>query len=121
MSERGYSDADIELIARAEFDLDQRRLVATMPNPAGFEPTPWTLPTLSQIRETYRQRARAALDALAQHGQGLAPVIAHQWSVRYPDGFVDGTAFTEAGARQRAADLNGEVVYRAVGPWQPAP
>lgn len=51
---------------------------------------------------------------------GLAPVIAHQWSVRYPDGFVDGTRFTEAGARRRAAELGGEVVYRAVGPWQSA-
>jgi hypothetical protein len=66
----------------------------------------------------------AGLDSPADHAQGgpdLAPVIAHQWSVRYPDGFVDGTQFTESGARQRAAELGGEVVYRAVGPWQSAP
>lgn len=50
-------------------------------------------------------------------GNDLAPVIAHQWSVRYPDGFVDGNQFTEAGARQRAAELGGEVVYRPVGEW----
>ncbi|MEU0078591.1 hypothetical protein ABZY58_11895 [Micromonospora tulbaghiae] len=43
-----------------------------------------------------------------------------EWSVRYPDGFVDGSRFTEAGARQRAAELDGEVVYRVVGPWQSA-
>lgn len=52
---------------------------------------------------------------------GLVPAVTREWSVRYADGFVDGTRFTEAGARQRAAELGGEVVYRAVGPWQTAP
>ena len=43
-----------------------------------------------------------------------------QWSVRYPDGGVDGGGFTEAGARQRASELGGEAVYRVVGPWRTA-
>jgi hypothetical protein len=40
-----------------------------------------------------------------------------EWSVRYPDGFVDGARFTRAGAERRAAELDGEVVGRIVGPW----
>jgi hypothetical protein len=58
----------------------------------------------------------------AQDQPDLAPVIAHQWSIRYPGGTVHNVGtFTEAAARQRAADLSAEVVYRAVGPWEPAP
>ncbi len=65
----------------------------------------------------------AQADAQAPHAQGvpdLAPVIAHQWSVRTPDGHVEGNPLTEAAARRWADVIGGEVVYRAVGPWQPA-
>ncbi|MEV1315348.1 hypothetical protein AB0J14_04605 [Micromonospora arborensis] len=51
------------------------------------------------------------------HNHRSDAIVGQEWSVRYPDGFVDGGRFTEAGARQRAAELGGEVVCRAVGPW----
>lgn len=44
-----------------------------------------------------------------------------EWSVRYDDGRVSGTSFTEAGARQRADELGLEVVWRPAAPWNPAP
>lgn len=44
-----------------------------------------------------------------------------EWSVRYRDGRVSGTSFTEAGARQRADELGLEVVWRPAAPWNPAP
>jgi hypothetical protein len=50
----------------------------------------------------------------------LAPVVARQWSVRGPNGQVEGKPRTEAAARQWADVIGGEVVYRAVGPWQSA-
>lgn len=44
-----------------------------------------------------------------------------EWSVRYePDGYVHGGKFTEAGAKARAAELDGTVVSRLVGPWETA-
>ncbi|MER7331645.1 MULTISPECIES: hypothetical protein [unclassified Micromonospora] len=121
MTQPAYTDADVEMAARALFDAEQRRLVA---NHAHLRTPPmharW-LDMLPETRRAYEVQARDVLNTLVERGQGLAPVIAHQWSVRYPDGFVDGGSFTEAGARQRAAELGGEVVYRAVGPWATAP
>lgn len=79
--------------------------------------------TQGEAVSTHRAAVRAGLEAALAHMQSAdtTPVVAHQWSVRYRDGFVDGGRFTEDGARQRAAESGGEVVYRAVGPWVVAP
>lgn len=79
--------------------------------------------TQGEAVSTHRAAIRAGLEAAAIHTKSAdtTPVVAHQWSVRYRDGFVDGGRFTEDSARERAAESGGEVVYRAVGPWQVAP
>lgn len=65
--------------------------------------------------------ARMVAAALSRSGLLLPEGAERQWSVRYPDGFVESPRFTRAGAEQHALELNGEVVWRPVAPWSSVP
>lgn len=130
--------ADVELLAVALFDAEQRRLVAEYARLPAI-PGRWS-DMLTDLRQRYQEDARAALTALAGR---LLPADAKtrtEWSVRVT--MLDGRThmalpalaplMTQHMAEQAAARFAGpgwsnvakaEPVSRttSIGPWLPAP